>query len=627
LFFNQKTPKKYLLLKKKEKIMSSSSNEQYFIGEGSYGKIYALNDNIVNKVQIVEKDKFIPGNILVENDILKNCKHPNIVSYLNSQINSDESSKEIKITTQMEKCDISMYDWLNRYHHHNGYHYNFLASFDKLKASIFKEKEKEKIDEKTFDTQINNDDNVNDEKINANNLIKYLYEILSGLSYLHKKHIIHGDLKWNNIMLKLMRRQSSKLKKQLKENDNDNDVDEYQAKIIDFGMAQYIFDNQVRKQFIQTSIYCAPEVILNYRYYDERVDMWSFGIMMFEAIFDSQISWLLSTNPTMKELNKILQDYLNVFGVPKLTKEWSKIIESAIDYYKYKDTHDNDNDNKHNKNQSNTNNNSYIIQFLANLVNVNDSNNDYHNADNNNHLIDIDTVSSSNFENWIKNTIPKQYALAKNRYCENQLKLIIDLIFKCLKIDPSTRIHSNDAKSHPLFYRYNYDHHDDSNSDLNLIYFNHDNNNLHGSQTQTKQTTNSTNIITNSPLIKARIYNELKRYYNFFSNNQNIQNLCWDLLDQMILPSKSNTLFNNLLARYSDEIVSVSIYLLVVAFNQNTNQEEDNDILNGIINDLNIQSDYIPYIKIIQMKLIQELNWNFMSHNFRKNLIPLIGYL
>ncbi|KAL4635917.1 dual specificity tyrosine-phosphorylation-regulated kinase 2-like [Arapaima gigas] len=90
---------------------------------------------------------------------------------------------------------------------------------------------------------------------------KFAHSILQCLDSLHKNHIIHCDLKPENIMIKQQGRT--------------------EIKVIDFGTSCY--EHQKVYTYIQSRFYRAPEVILG-SCYGMPIDMWSFGCILVELL-------------------------------------------------------------------------------------------------------------------------------------------------------------------------------------------------------------------------------------------------------------------------------------------------------------------------------------------------------
>lgn len=81
------------------------------------------------------------------------------------------------------------------------------------------------------------------------------------IGYLHSKKIIHRDLKLENIL-----------------------VDQYgYLKIIDYGLAKILKNNEEATSFCGTPEYIAPELV-NKQAYDKNVDWWAVGVLIYEML-------------------------------------------------------------------------------------------------------------------------------------------------------------------------------------------------------------------------------------------------------------------------------------------------------------------------------------------------------
>lgn len=130
-----------------------------------------------------------------------------------------------------------------------------------------------------------------------------VYHILKGLAYIHEKHRIHRDIKSDNILLGNQGRK---------------------VKIADFGLAtQLTRQKEKRNSTLGTPYWMAPELIEG-KAYDEKVDIWSLGIVIYEMIEGSAP---YMNYPKLKALFLISKK-----GVPGLKNPqlWSKELVDFI---------------------------------------------------------------------------------------------------------------------------------------------------------------------------------------------------------------------------------------------------------------------------------------------------------
>jgi len=88
--------------------------------------------------------------------------------------------------------------------------------------------------------------------------------LLCGLKYIHSAGVFHRDLKPSNILIN----------------------GDCEIKICDFGLARAYNDkaNSLMKmtEYVATRWYRAPELLLSWKKYDYKIDMWAVGCILSE---------------------------------------------------------------------------------------------------------------------------------------------------------------------------------------------------------------------------------------------------------------------------------------------------------------------------------------------------------
>ena len=111
----------------------------------------------------------------------------------------------------------------------------------------------------------------------------FIYNILLGIVYLNKNNLIHRDIKSDNVLLHY-------------ENEEDIITHNFlkaKIKIIDFGFARYLEQNELAGSLVGTSMYMEPSILKTFMtsksrvvdgFYDKKVDVWSLGILTYELL-------------------------------------------------------------------------------------------------------------------------------------------------------------------------------------------------------------------------------------------------------------------------------------------------------------------------------------------------------
>jgi serine/threonine protein kinase len=229
------------------------------LGEGSFGKVYLATDENDEQVAIksflISKKTSTEGIInLKELDIFTKCDHPYINKIINVTYRNPFKSKLSNRKYKKDKLFI-------------------ISDVAKYSLHFFIYKTKPEI----------------------SNVKKIMYQILSGLYYLHANSIIHRDMKPGNILC------------------YPNKNGEIDIKITDFGLSKRTCKLDKNTIHVVTLNYKPPEILLRNDRYNEKIDIWSTGCIFFEILTKSDLF------EGDSEIN-ILVDIFRILGTPSETK-------------------------------------------------------------------------------------------------------------------------------------------------------------------------------------------------------------------------------------------------------------------------------------------------------------------
>uniref|UniRef100_A0A8C4KL40 mitogen-activated protein kinase n=1 Tax=Dromaius novaehollandiae TaxID=8790 RepID=A0A8C4KL40_DRONO len=125
--------------------------------------------------------------------------------------------------------------------------------------------------------------------LQSHNVMLFMFQLLRGLAYIHRQHILHRDLKPQNLLISCLG----------------------ELKLADFGLARAkSIPSQTYSSEVVTLWYRPPDVLLGATEYSSDLDIWSAGCVFVEMVQGQPI--FAGTSGALEQLEKIWA----VLGVP-----------------------------------------------------------------------------------------------------------------------------------------------------------------------------------------------------------------------------------------------------------------------------------------------------------------------
>jgi len=219
------------------------------VGEGNYGVVYKARDVVsgeivaMKKIRLEREDEGVPGTAIREISLLRELSHPNIVD-LKEVILSDG---RLYLVLEFLTDDLT----------------KLIKTGKRLSPMVVK---------------------------------NFLYQLLSGITFCHRRRVLHRDLKPQNLLIN----------------------HEGTLKLADFGLARaYGVPIRTYTHEVVTLWYRAPEILLGATQYATAVDIWPIGCIFAEMVM---LAPLFPGDSEIDELFKIFR----VLGTPN-EENWSGV--------------------------------------------------------------------------------------------------------------------------------------------------------------------------------------------------------------------------------------------------------------------------------------------------------------
>lgn len=295
------------------------------IGKGSFSNVYLCKNDKITSSLLLFNGIYDDNDIEDEFFIVKEINMDNLVKKCVKKSNHMTSKYKLKKVCETTSISITPYNnnklqlelKMQKINNEEDYYYKRFNDLIKSEIEVLKEIDNANVIKYMSSTITNNIFCIKMEycecgdlfdilKNNSNDftlrnifngfdntfVTSYLKDTINGLKYLHDLNIIHRDIKLHNILVK--------------KNGNN-----FIFKLSDFGFACYDLECDLNDSLIDfdfntsalhknyfkicgTPYYMAPEIILNkfvqhnqIKFYDKKVDLWSYGICLYELIFNT----------------------------------------------------------------------------------------------------------------------------------------------------------------------------------------------------------------------------------------------------------------------------------------------------------------------------------------------------
>lgn len=139
---------------------------------------------------------------------------------------------------------------------------------------------------------------------------RLIRQIISSVSYLHSKDIIHRDLKLENFLFQ-------------------DKTEGSELIMIDFGLSKHFVRGEIQHETVGTPYTVAPEVILG-KGYDEKCDVWGIGVIAYLLLSGDTPFGGACEDDDMAEVKKnILSGHVSFEG-----ECWDHVSKAAVDFIK-----------------------------------------------------------------------------------------------------------------------------------------------------------------------------------------------------------------------------------------------------------------------------------------------------